>query len=778
NQTDEQLLNSFVVNLKPFQRILRELKASKLGTSSQHFLIEAQRGMGKTTLLLRLRIEIEQNPKLAHLLPVQFAEEQYGIYSLCQLWEHVAEVLEESAGFETLLDELDYAAEQVNYAQDCFYLLEKYLKKNNKQLVLLLDNVGDILNRFSKSEKSRLRDIFHASPYIQLIAASARALEATYQHDQPFYEFFCILYLKGLDKKDTHKLLKKLAENDNQQAKIKEILKTQSARVETIRRLTGGVPRTIVLLYEIFIDESAGVFEDLEVILDHVSPLYKHRMDDLSTQQQVIINTLALNWDGMTTKEITAKLNNTHFSSKKIAAQLRQLEKNALVESRLIDKKNKVYLLQERFFNIWYLMRYGRRKNKTQVLWLVRFLSEWCDKDELVIRAKRHIEAAKEGRLHAKGGVYMTEALASLLDDIFLQHELVVASRNALKSFIKNIDNKISKSDKELFDEIIKTGKSNKKSSNEFIQYILSLFLSDNIIEQKNGYKEIYRITSNYVNHHFYSHNEDYKQDIIQMSIINIDRYGRKSLNIENYSTFIRKIIMKTGIMEYHRNEKFEKLIYLHQEGLIDLTPESCFISSEHEEEVEFLSLIRAIIEWKLLEPKDLKILTGVILGESHTNIALEVRCSNSCVSERIHILRKKLNNLKEKNIFNIYSLAISQLLNNSYKESINAINKILALPDSYQSIMKAITDYFLLLLAKQQTESAYNLFQQFPNLKQQIKPVYYALMTLLKDQYPKEHLKMGSELEETVQEILQQIEEKAKRYGDHGDHGDHGDQA
>ena len=75
------------------------------------------------------------------------------------------------------------------------------------------------------------------------------------------------------------------------------------------------------------------------------------------------------------------------------------------------------------------------------------------------------------------------------------------------------------------------------------------------------------------------------------------------------------------------------------------------------------------------------------------------------------------------------------------------------------------MTDYFLLLLAKQQLQPAYELFQQFPDLKQQFKPVYYALMTLLKDQYPKEYLKMGSELAETVREVLGQVEEKAERY-------------
>ncbi|HIQ14367.1 MAG TPA: hypothetical protein EYH38_02185, partial [Leucothrix sp.] len=483
NQSDQQLLDGFIMRGKTFEKIINSLQASATSTPAQHFLIEAQRGMGKTSLLLRLKIEIQRDPKLSHLLAVQLAEEQYGIFNLCQLWEHISEELEnitglDNNGFETLVDELDNAAEQSDYAQECFNILEKHLKQNNKQLVLLLDNFGDVLDRFSELEQARLRDIFHSSSSIQLIATSAKALEYTYKHDKAFFEFFQILYLKGLDKKDTHELLEKLAATDNKQQKIKTIIKTQSARIETIRRLTGGVPRTIVLLYEIFMDESASVFEDLESILDRVTPLYKHRMDDLPTQQQAIMNTIALNWDGMSTREITEKLNNKQLTSKKISSRLRLLEKNGLVKSKLIDKKNKLYFLQERFFNIWYLMRYGRKKNKNQVLWLVRFLEEWCEPEELKIRAKQHIKAAKEGRLHARGGMLMAEALSPLLD-YDLQHELICETRDALRPECSDIDKKLSNSDKELFDLEDKACKDK--------NYKLAIKLNKELIEKGNA---------------------------------------------------------------------------------------------------------------------------------------------------------------------------------------------------------------------------------------------------------------------------------------------------
>ena len=69
------------------------------------------------------------------------------------------------------------------------------------------------------------------------------------------------------------------------------------------------MPRTVALLFEIFIDDESGnSFKNLEMLLDRVTPLYKHRMDDLPTKQQEIVNIVALNWDAIGTKEIAEKI--------------------------------------------------------------------------------------------------------------------------------------------------------------------------------------------------------------------------------------------------------------------------------------------------------------------------------------------------------------------------------------------------------------------------------------------------------------------------------------
>jgi DNA polymerase III delta prime subunit len=652
NQSYEELLENFVIRKKEFKKIIREFQDVDFKTSVQHFLVEGQRGTGKTSLLLRVRYEIENNPEYSNLLAVQFAEEQYNIFDLCRLWESTAEKLEEVEGFESLSDEMENMSEEDSYIVECFTLLDKKLKREKKRLVLLLDNFGDILDKLSDTEQQRLRDIFHSSNHIQLIASSSRVLEHTYKHDKPFFEFFKIIKLDGLNKDDTNLLLRQLALSLGKKDEIEEIIKTQGSRIETIRRLTGGVPRTIVLLFEIFLDNSANVFEDLEMILDRVTPLYKHRMDDLPTQQQAIMDTMALNWDGITSKEIVNGLSKRGFDTKKVSSQLNILVKNNLVLSKNIDKKNKIYFVKERFFNIWYLMRYGRKKNKSQVLWLVRFLEEWCSKEELESKAKEHIKCAKEGTLHSTGGVFMAEALSGLIKDYELQHELLFETKNALRKSDSNIDKNLSNSDIELYKKYREMLE--KEENKEALRFLMQ-------IQHKDA--EIYY------------------------------RIGHLYMKLNEYSLVID------------------------------------FATHAMNQGHEYASLMLSLVYY----------IENIEKNKSYEQI------------------KKFIGNKIEKNDFENMGISLVLLWNDEFSQSIKYIKNLIKV--NYINNQKHIGDeYLILLLAKKQYHPAYKLYQEFPQLKEQFKLIYYVVMRHLKEEYPKEHLKMGSELEETVLEIEEKI--------------------
>ena len=111
-------------------------------------------------------------------------------------------------------------------------------------------------------------------------------LESFYKYDKPFFDFFKIMQLAPLTGEEVRTLLLRLGDK-HKTKHIREIVKNQPGRIESLRILTGGVPRTIVLLFNIFLDSDHGdSITDLTKLLDQVTTLYKHRMDELPAQQQ------------------------------------------------------------------------------------------------------------------------------------------------------------------------------------------------------------------------------------------------------------------------------------------------------------------------------------------------------------------------------------------------------------------------------------------------------------------------------------------------------------
>ncbi len=413
-QSREDLIEQFVVRQSAFKKLYREIRESKMHTPEQHILVEGKRGMGKTTLLLRLAYEIEQDQDLNQwLIPLVFNEEEYGVRKLFKMWERVVEILADQApAFSLLSEKMNNLSKQVVddevYEKEIYKLLSETLQNRQKKIVLFIDNFGDLFQKFSEREAHRLRKILQTSADIRIIAASSVVLEAFYQYKHPFYEFFKIARLESLDRAATFDLLKKLSER-HQQNRVQHLLQHQKGRVEALRRLTGGVIRTMILLFEIFVeDDNGNAFADLEAILDRVTPLYKHRMDDLPASQQEIVGAIALHWDAIPVKEIAEK---TRMESKVISAQLQQLVRNEIIHKIPTSTKNHLYQIKERFFNIWYLMRNGRNNHRSKVLWLVRFLEEWCDEMEIVARSRKHISSLQKGDFDQGSAFMMSQAL-------------------------------------------------------------------------------------------------------------------------------------------------------------------------------------------------------------------------------------------------------------------------------------------------------------------------------------------------------------------------------
>jgi hypothetical protein len=114
--------------------------------------------------------------------------------------------------------------------------------------------------------------------------------------------------------------------------------------------------------------------------------------------------------------------------------------------------------------------------------------------------------------------------------------------------------------------------------------------------------------------------------------------------------------------------------------------------------------------------------------------------------------------------------VAFYQLLNNDIENSCATMTNLLKSENlakvPYSFNFFDLSDYLIVLTAKQQFQTVYNLLtgKEFAlGLIQQ--PLYYALMHYRKDEYPNEYLRMPPEMKETVEDVIKKIEDYKVKY-------------
>jgi len=380
----EEVKTYFIARHTTLDRIVDDLRREKLDTKPQHRLILGQRGMGKSTLLRRIAIEVEDDSELNALwLPLTFPEEQYNVASLADFWLNCLDALSdflEGSGDEKMAADIDTKVETLDRqnADGVLKALLQVAKRMNRRLLLLVDNVDLIFDRLKK-EDWVLRETLQEHREIMLVGASARALEASYNYGAAFYDFFKIDELRGLSLAEMRGTILALARMRGAVDVIRKIEK-DPVRLQVLHTLTGGNPRTTVLLYGVLLKGVVGnVRTDLEGLLDEVTPLYKARFEELPSLSQQVLDKLALYWDPMTARQLADAL---AMDVNLTSSQLARLVEIGVVEKVKAGRgKRTAFQVGERFFNIWYLMRASRRVRR-KLVWLVEFLRMFYSTDE------------------------------------------------------------------------------------------------------------------------------------------------------------------------------------------------------------------------------------------------------------------------------------------------------------------------------------------------------------------------------------------------------------
>ena len=377
--TPDELKASFVAREETLAEMLHLLREQTAGRPCQHMMLVGPRGMGKTTLGLRFLHAVKETSNFAtDWQPVPFYEESYEIGDLADFWLAALRHLTRATDDPTWADRADTLVEDERdgerRAAYALAALMDFCRLSGRRLILFVENLDGIMEQMrNEREAHSLRAILIERPEILLLGSANAVFEAIRSHGRPFYEFFRLIVLEGIGREETGRLLAVLADSE-ERPDISVALNGERGRLETLRRLTGGNPRLLVLACRMLIESPLSTaFEDLERLVDEQTPYFKARIEQLPIQARKVFHCLADGWKPMLAKEVAAAAN---LSSSHASAQIRQLlERGYAREVRLPSQKRVRYEVGDRFYNIYYLLRFSRT-NRQRLERFVAFLHD------------------------------------------------------------------------------------------------------------------------------------------------------------------------------------------------------------------------------------------------------------------------------------------------------------------------------------------------------------------------------------------------------------------
>jgi energy-coupling factor transporter ATP-binding protein EcfA2 len=374
NLNDEQVIGNFVVRTKEFERLMADIRTTDRNGSFQHYVFVGRRGSGKSTLLRRIQAAIHTDKDLKErFIATNLSEEQAGINKLYDLWDYVMRDLKAKGFSLPEIDWQDYQDDLKEYSKTLFGAIHDLLQKENKQLVLLVDNIDRIFKNIGK-EANLLREQLMNYNDVRIIGGSTIMSEDFWRYDMPFYQFFSIKRLEPLSLEEIAMLLKHWAEVKGN-PEIAKFVEHHPGKIQAVRMLTDGTPRTMQLFVDMIIDRpNEQGFDYLRRLIDYATPVYQERLGQLSPQQQKIVVELSFFGEAASIEQLVPMCKMT---GKNISAQMSQLIKARIVEKIKGETKNMYYRLEERFFNLWLLMTQGGSSGKRQLLAWANFIEDW-----------------------------------------------------------------------------------------------------------------------------------------------------------------------------------------------------------------------------------------------------------------------------------------------------------------------------------------------------------------------------------------------------------------
>ncbi len=414
----EALKRMFVARKKLLELLLQDLRQPFEGTAGQqHVLLIGPRGMGKTTLLLRIQYAVEDDPDLSsRWLPICFLEETYRIGDLADFWLEALRNLDAATGGSSasahaarLLKRHRRDADAL--AEAAFRSLKERCLSRDKQALVLVDNLQEVFGHIGDERQlHQLRATLMAEPWVKVIGCAPSYFDQIELSSAPFYEFFAIHVLRGVSEEETLDMLVQWAKHEENPSLVRR-LKGRRGRIRSLHQLTGGNPRLLAVLYDVVKEGPLQTaFEDLEVLVDHLTPYFKALTDSLPVQMRRLVDALARRWEPVLARDLAEDL---RLETNVVSAHLSRLHKEGWVEKLPGPGRSARYQLIDRFYNIAYLMRHARN-DVDRLKAFVHFLRVMYEDEDL---AENAAHLALEFDPNATAAHWMLVDIANAWDD-------------------------------------------------------------------------------------------------------------------------------------------------------------------------------------------------------------------------------------------------------------------------------------------------------------------------------------------------------------------------
>jgi tetratricopeptide (TPR) repeat protein len=390
------------------KEVLDSLREQADSLTRQHWLLRGPRGIGKTHLTGIIHHRVSTDPELSKVyLPLWLGEaDVYEVYSPATLLMRIADRLVEAVPGTQLaeaLPGLEGTGDEDALFEELAVHLTEESERQKRILLVLMENLDALFESFAPKQRMaqtrQLRSLLLGNFRLLFISTTpTRYLEELSNPKAPLFAHLKERRLNQLKVEEVGALFTKLSQITGR----KELLGSgpdAALKQRIIHQLTGGLPRSVVMAFEILRDKEGiqALVEDLRTFLDAQTAYFEARLSRLAPRERAIVTTLALAEQNLTLKEIADK---SRLPEKSLSTLVARLEQEGHVEAiEGSGGKGTLYGLSEGLFRIWYQYRKGRLLLEP----LVRFLAYWYEPRELegsVVAMQQRLaqEGPKAGR--------------------------------------------------------------------------------------------------------------------------------------------------------------------------------------------------------------------------------------------------------------------------------------------------------------------------------------------------------------------------------------------